>query len=353
MLIDENSCMLNTQLPLIDLHRHLDGNIRPKTVWQLAEKNHIVLPEADFKRFLPHIKITDTEPDLLAFLAKLDWGVNVLKSLADVERIAFENVEDAKLAQLDYAELRFSPYYMAKNHQLPLEGVIEAVIAGTKRGQDQFSIPINLIGILSRTFGIKHCQAELKALLRFKQSLIAIDLAGDEYNFPGNLFESHFKQVRDAGLQVTIHAGEAAGPESVWHAIKYLGATRIGHGVACVKDKSLMTFMQQHNISIETCLTSNYQTGTVVDLNTHPIKTFLANNLTVCLNTDDPAVEGIELSDEYRLAATKLKLNPAQVSQLQSNAIEMSFLSSHEKNSLRKLKQLNPSKLTKNSNNKD
>ena len=331
--------MHNTQLPLVDLHRHLDGNIRPKTIWQLAQKNNIKLPADNFESFLPHVQITDSEADLIAFLKKLDWGVGVLKSLDDVVRIGYENVEDAFNANIDYAELRFSPYYIAMTHNLPIEGVVEAIIEGVNKGKEKFSTKTNLIGILSRTFGVDHCQSELNALLAYKDNLVAVDLAGDEYNFPGSLFDNHFKQVKDAGLNVSVHAGEAAGPESVWHAIKTLGATRIGHGVACANDQQLMDYMRDHQISIESCLTSNYQTGTIQNLAIHPVKTFLANDLLVCLNTDDPAVENIELAGEYQLAREVLQLSDAQITQLQRNAIQMSFLSESEKKALMNIKQ--------------
>ncbi len=331
--------MFNKQLPLIDLHRHLDGNIRPRTIWQLAQKNNIQLPTDNFESFLPHVQITDSEADLIAFLKKLDWGVGVLKTLDDVVRIGYENVEDAFNANIDYAELRFSPYYIAMAHNLPIEGVVEAIIEGVNQGREKLTTKINLIGILSRTFGIEHCQTELNALLAYKNDLVAIDLAGDEYNFPGSLFESHFKQARDAGLNISVHAGEAAGAESVWHAIEKLGATRIGHGVACAKDKKLMDYMREHQISLESCLTSNYQTGTIKNLANHPVKTFLANDLLVCLNTDDPAVENIELAGEFQLAQSLLGLTNVQINQLQYNAVQMSFLSTQEKTNLMTMKQ--------------
>lgn len=331
--------MFNTQLPLIDLHRHLDGNIRAKTIWQLAEQNDITLPADNFEAFLPYVQITDSEPDLLAFLKKLDWGVAVLKTLDDVVRIAYENVEDAFHANIDYAELRFSPYYMSMTHNLPIEGVIEAIIEGTRIGQSKFKTKVNLIGILSRTFGVDCCNKELNALLSYRDNLVALDLAGDEYNFPGQLFENHFAKARDAGLHITVHAGEAAGPESVWHAIEKLGAQRIGHGVACAKDQKLMDYMAKHNIGIESCLSSNYQTGTVEELANHPIKTFLANNLLVCLNTDDPAVENIELGYEFHLANQTLGLTEQHITQLQKNAIAMCFLTEQEKQTLLTCKQ--------------
>jgi adenosine deaminase len=326
--------MINSTLPLLDLHRHLDGNIRPTTIWQLAEQNNIALPTTEFNTFIPYVQIQNSESDLLAFLKKLDWGVAVLKNLDDVKRVAYENVEDAFSAGLQYAELRFSPYYMAMNHNLPVPDVVAAVVDGVQAGMKSFNIKINLIGILSRTFGVKQCQLELDALLTHKDKLVAIDLAGDEYNFPGELFVEHFKQVRDADLHVTVHAGEAGGSKSVWQAITELGATRIGHGVATIEDEKLMTFMVNNNIAIESCLTSNFQTGTVKDLSKHPLKTFLDFGIKACLNTDDPAVQGIEIKHEFELAQQVLQLTDDDITQLQNNAIEVSFLSDSDKVSL-------------------
>ncbi|WP_206485532.1 adenosine deaminase [Thalassotalea sp. G2M2-11] len=330
--------MVNPNYPLIDLHRHLDGNIRPATIWQLAQQHHIGLPTEQFDDFIPYVQIQDSEADLLAFLQKLDWGVKVLKTLDDCKRIAYENVEDAYNAGIDYAELRFSPYYMAQTHQLSPSDVVAAVIDGVNSGMKDFPVKINLIGILSRTFGVEKCQLELNAILDHKQHITAVDLAGDEYNFPGELFVEHFRQIRTADLQVTVHAGEAAGSESVWQAIKGLGATRIGHGVAISQDKTLTDYIRQHNIGIESCLTSNYQTGTIKNLAEHPIKTFLANELLVCLNTDDPAVENIELKHEFQLASDLLGFSDKQIFQLQQNALQVSFLSDNEKQALRDAK---------------
>jgi adenosine deaminase len=140
--------------------------------------------------------------------------------------------------------------------------------------------------------------------------------------------------VRNAGLQATIHAGEAGGAKSVWQAITELGATRIGHGVASIEDEKLMTYMVNNNIAIESCLTSNFQTGTVKNLSQHPLKEFLDFGIKACLNTDDPAVQGIEIKHEFDVAQQTLKLTDNEISQLQKNAIEVSFLSNNDKNTL-------------------
>lgn len=326
--------MINLKLPLIDLHRHLDGNIRASTIWQLAQHHDIALPTSTFNDFIPHVQIQQSEADLLAFLKKLDWGVAVLKTLDDVKRVAYENVEDAFNAGIDYAELRFSPYYMSMAYQLPISDVVAAIIDGVNSATKTFAVKINLIGILSRTFGVDKCQLELDAILNHKNDITAVDLAGDEYNFPGSLFVEHFKQVKKADLQITIHAGEAADASSVWQAIYDLGATRIGHGVAIANDEKLLAFMIANNIGIESCLTSNFQTGTIKNLALHPLKKFLKSGVKVCLNTDDPAVQGIELKHEYAIARNILQLTDADISQLQNNALAMSFLSTSEKQQL-------------------
>ncbi|MGB2079219.1 MAG: adenosine deaminase, partial [Vibrio sp.] len=227
--------MITTSIPVTDLHRHLDGNIRPQTILELGQSFDMTLPANDLESLRPHVQVIDTTPDLVSFLSKLDWGVAVLGDLDACRRVAYENVEDALNAQIDYAELRFSPYYMAMKHQLPIQGVVEAVVDGVQAGCRDFGIQANLIGILSRTFGTQACQDELNALLSQKHNLVAIDLAGDELGKPGELFVPHFKQVKDAGLAVTVHAGEAAGAPSMWQAIEQLGASRIGHGVKAIE----------------------------------------------------------------------------------------------------------------------
>ncbi|AXJ90920.1 adenosine deaminase [Acinetobacter pittii] len=327
--------MITKTLPLTDIHRHLDGNIRIQTILELGQQYNLDLPAYDIESLRPHVQVMDNQPDLLSFLSKLDWGVKVLASLDACKRIAFENMQDAAQQGLDYVELRFSPGYMGMTHQLPLEGVVEAVIAGVKEGSQAYGVQANLIGIMSRTFGQEACERELNALLAYKNDIKALDLAGDELGFPGNLFIDHFKKARDAGWHITVHAGEAAGPESIWQAIEELGAERIGHGVKAVQDLKLLDYLAKHQIGIESCLTSNIQTNTVPSLAEHPLKTFLEHGVLATINTDDPAVEGIEIQHEYLSAAPLAGLSPEQIYTAQENGLKIAFLSDQEKDELR------------------
>jgi adenosine deaminase len=329
--------MINHNLPLTDIHRHLDGNIRIETILQLGRKFNLPLPATTIESLRPFVQVVETQPDLMAFLSKLDWGVAVLGDLDACYQVAYENVEDAKNARIDYTELRFSPYYMAMKHNLPIQGVVEAVIAGVAAGSKDFNVKTNLIGILSRTFGIEACQLELAGLLSQKDKLVAIDLAGDELGQPGEQFVKHFKKVRDADLRVTVHAGEAAGAVSIWQAIQALGAERIGHGVKAIEDPKLMNYLAVNDIGIESCITSNIQTSTISDITQHPIKQFLEHGIMASINTDDPAVEGIELPFEYEVAAIDAGLSLEQITQAQINGLDIAFLSAQEKQALREI----------------
>ncbi len=325
---------MNPRIPKVDLHRHLDGNIRPATIWELAQLHQLSLPATSVAGLIPYCQIQDKTSDLLAFLAKLDCGVSVLANTDACHRIAYENVEDAKKEGLDYVELRFSPFYMARAHQLSVADVVEAVVQGCKDGERDFGVKVNLIGILSRTFGTDACSQELAGLLAYKDHITALDLAGDELGFPAPLFTDHFNQARDAGWFVTVHAGEADGPQSIWNAIELLGAQRIGHGVAAQHDEKLMAYLAEHNIGIEACPTSNYQTATVVNTAEHPMKRFLDAGLAVTLNTDDPGVSAIDLAHEYRVAKSVIALTDIELDAIQRNAVEQAFLSASEKQAL-------------------
>ncbi|MGQ8363754.1 adenosine deaminase [Glaciecola sp. 1036] len=322
---------MNAYLPRIELHRHLDGNVRPSTILELAKEQGTAFAKYSPEQIEKLVYIEDKTSDLLAFLKKLDYGISILQSPKNCYRIAWENVEDAYSEGLDYVELRFSPFYMAQPHHLNMHEVIEQVIAGVRDATHKFDVKVNLIGILSRTFGVENCNKELDAILDSAQHFVAVDLAGDEAGFPANLFQSHFKRVHDKGLKATIHAGEAAGPESVWDAIKLLGASRIGHGVKAIQDKKLMGYLAENQIGIESCITSNYQTGTWIDIATHPVKEFLSAGIEVSLHTDDPGVSNVTLTSEFELAKTTLGLSENQLTQLQKNALAQAYISSQEK----------------------
>jgi adenosine deaminase len=192
-------------------------------------------------------------------------------------------------------------------------------------------MPINLIGILSRTYGPEIAWKELDALLGQRQRIAGLDLAGDETHFPGELFTKHLKRARDAGWHITVHAGEAAGPASIWQALRDLGAERLGHAVTATQDTALMEYLAIHGIGIESSLTSNVQTSTVSNYASHPLRQFLEKGLLATINTDDPGISAINLRHEFEIAAPTAGLTIQQIHQAQANALTIAFLTEQEK----------------------
>lgn len=329
-------------LPLVELHRHIDGSVRLTTIIDLADKHRIKLPGSTVEELRPHVQVVERQPELMAFIAKMLWMTAVLGHVEDCERIARESVEDAHREGIDYVELRFSPWFMAEPHRLNLEAVVEAVVKGVTEGALATGVQVNLIGILSRTYGVDTAWKELEALLSQRDSIVALDLAGDEANFPPRLFTKHFARARDAGWHITVHAGESGGPENVWDALRLLRAERIGHGVRAMEDPALIEFLRENQIGIEVNLTSNVHTSTVPDLPSHPLGQMLKRGLLASLNTDDPGVSAIDLPFEYEVAAPAAGLSREQIRQAQYNALASAFLSDPAKKALLEKKRSSP-----------
>ncbi len=325
---------IDPKFPLVELHRHLDGCVRLETILEIGLKNNVGLPAKTLEELRPFVQITEPKPSIISYFEKFKWQTLVMIDYDGCSRIAYENVEDAKNEGIDHIELRFSPLFMAETHNLDPAAVTEAVVDGIQRGMQDHNICVKLIGIISRTFGPKTCFQELDALLTQKDHITALDLAGDEANYPAELFVDHFKIARDAGWHSCPHAGEAAGPESIWQVINLLGAERIGHAVTAPQDPALMDYLSANQIGIESNLTSNVQTTTVSDYASHPIKTFLKSGIKACLNTDNTSISAIDINHEYNIAAVKAGLSVEEIHQSQKNALDCAFLSDSEKKSL-------------------
>jgi adenosine deaminase len=328
--------MIAPDLPLVDLHRHLEGSIRVATILDLGQQHNVSLPADTVEGLHPFIVASAPKPDVMTFLMPcIQWMVGVLGDVKACHRIAYEAVEDAAREGLDYLELRFSPYFMAEPHHLNLAAVVEAVVDGAQQASRKFGLKTNLIGIISRTYGAEAGWRELEALLTKRDAICALDLAGDEINFPAELFVDHFTRGRDAGWHVTVHAGEGVNTQSVWQAIQLLGATRIGHGINVIDDPALMNYLAEHQIGLEISLTSNLQTSVVPSYAAHPLRNFVERGLLVSINSDDPVMSGIDLRYEYDVAAPAAGLTEADMRRVQENSLMMAYLSDGEKQQLR------------------
>ena len=307
--------MIHPSLPLIDLHRHLDGSIRLQTILDLARQHKLPLPAKNLEELRPLVQVTEPQPGIMAFLEKFEWMVGVLVDADACRRVAYENVLDAHAEGIHYIELRFSPLFMSQPHRLDPAAVTEAVVAGVRQGVEETGVRANLIGILSRHFGPKLAMQELNALLGQRDHLVA----------------------RDQGWGITVHAGEGAGAESIWQAMDGLGATRIGHATRLLEDPNLIDALRERGIGIEANLTSNVQTSTVPSFAAHPLKQMLELGLLATINTDDPGISNIDLPHEYNVAAPAAGLSAKQIRQAQQNALTLAFLPESEKEALQEL----------------
>jgi adenosine deaminase len=318
--------------PLVELHRHLDGNVRIETVLDLARRHGLELPAWTVEGLRPHVQITEREPSLVHFIGKFALLRRVMADYDAVRRIVRENLEDAAREGIDYIELRFSPYFMGEEHGLDTFGVVDAVCDALEEGRGKIPVRAKLIGIISRHYGPEIGKIELAAAIRGRErGVVALDLAGDEANFPGELFVRHFQEAREAGLRTIAHAGEAAGAASVRQAVLELGAERIGHGIRAVEDPAVLDLLAERGIPLEVCPTSNLHTSTVPDYRSHPLPALLRRGIACTLNTDDPSISGIDLAHEYRVASGELGLSPAEIRRMQETAVEAAFLTPAER----------------------
>lgn len=320
------------EVPLVDLHRHLDGNVRLTTILDIAQQHGIPLPAGDVEGLRPYAQVHGVVPSLVDFLTKFELLKQIFADAEAIERIAYENLEDAVAEGIDYIELRFSPAFMGERHGLTPRDVTGAICAGLRAARGRLPVQAQLIVIMSRHLGEERCWEELEAAIAYQsQGVVAVDLAGDEANFPGTRFCRHFERARAAGFRITVHAGEADGPASVRQAIEELGAERLGHAVHAIEDAAVLDLIAARGIAIESCPTSNVQTSTIANYAAHPLPAFLRRGLLVTLASDDPGISAIDLPYEYRVARDELGLTLDELRRMQANGVAAAFLSDAER----------------------
>ncbi len=323
---------MSNSYPLIDLHRHLEGCVRIETLIELGTEHGLALPAWSVEELRPYVQIDSPMPGLVAYFAKFELMQLCMASYEAIRRITYECIDDACSEGLDYLELRFSPVFMAEKHDLELDGVVEAVCDGLDEALRVLPMRAKLIGIMSRTYGPDPCWRELEAAIRGRdRGIVAVDVAGDEIKYPGELFVNHFQRAREAGMRVTVHAGESTSAAQVRQAIVELQAERLGHAVRAIDAPDVMDLIRRESVGIESCLTSNIQTGVVAAIAQHPVPEYLRRGLLVTLNTDNTVIGGVDLPGEYRLAERELGLSEMELVQLKQNALRVAFLSDEER----------------------
>ena len=321
-------------LPKTDLHVHLDGSVRPATLFSLAREQSIrlrVRSVAELRRFLASLTAGVSLP---RYLKAFDLTLKVLQERSALERAAFELAEDAHRERVRYMEVRYCPALHTR-HGLTMEATIEAVVAGLERARRRY-------GILTGTIlcGIRHLNPRLSVRLAelavafYGRGVVGFDLAGAEKDYPAKAHRKAFELVVRNNVNVTVHAGEAFGPESIAQALHYCGAHRIGHGTRLREDPAILSYVNDHRIPLEMCLTSNAQTGAVRTLRSHPFREYLGLGLRVTLNTDNRLVSSTTMTRELERAVTSLGLQPGDVRHVLLNGFKSAFLPFREKGTL-------------------
>jgi adenosine deaminase len=318
-------------IPKIDLHRHLEGSLRLTTLLEIGRAHGLDIPGTGQLRSL--VQINHEEPFTFQnFLSKFETLRLFYRSPEVISRVVQEAIADAAQDQLHYLELRFTPVALSKAQGFSLAAVMDWVCEGAKIAQHQNGIQVSLIASVNRHESLDMAeQVALLAAERRSKGIVGMDLAGNESKFSALPFSGIFREARQAGLYLTIHAGEWAGAGNISDAILQLGADRIGHGVRVLEEERVVELARDRGTVFEVCVTSNYQSGVVPALSDHPIQRMIAAGLNVTINTDDPSVSQITLSEEYRLVAEDLGMSLDTLKECVFNSAKAAFLSSERR----------------------
>jgi adenosine deaminase len=321
-------------LPKVDLHRHLEGSLRFETVRELARAHGMDLPATQELRGM--VQIQEDEPlNFQNFLSKFSTLRLFYRSPEIIGRITREAIADAAADNVRYLELRFTPAALSKAQGFPLAQVMDWVIEGAHQAEKEFGVITRLIASVNRHESLPlAAQVSYLAAERQGDGIVGLDLAGDEVGYPAGPFAKIFRSAQQKGLHITVHAGEWSTGENITQAIEDLGAERIGHGARVLESSRAIDLARERGIAFESCVTSNYQSGVVAEVSAHPLPLMLAEGLNVTINTDDPSISQIDLSNEYRLVCEEFGLALNELRQRVLSAARAAFLPEEERQRL-------------------
>ncbi len=290
------------KLPKVELHCHLDGSLRIPTILDLAKQDKVTLPTSSSDKLSKLLVIGKTRGSLEDYIKRFDITLSVMQTPEALRRTAYELIEDVAKENVRYIEIRYSPILHTEK-EMTIGESVEAVRRGLQRGQKDFGVKSGII-----VCGIRNISAAASLKLadltvRYKnKGVVGFDLAGAEENFPAKDHQEAFYMILNNNINATIHAGEAYGPSSIHQAIHHCGAHRIGHGTRLKENKDLMNYVNDHRITLEVCLTSNWQTRSIRSLKYHPLKYYYDQGIRVTINTDNRLMSGTTLTKEFLLA---------------------------------------------------
>ncbi|OQY38149.1 MAG: adenosine deaminase [Candidatus Cloacimonetes bacterium 4572_65] len=314
------------KLPKTDLHVHLDGSVRIDTMIDLATKHNIKLPTMDKEKLMEMVSCSDECKSLDEYLQGFHIANLVLQSAEGLERAAYELAEDSAKENVRYIEVRYSPI-LHTLQGLKLTEISDAVITGLRNAEKDFNIKTGVIICGIRNMGPANSVRLAELAVAYKnKGVIGFDLAGAEYNYPAKDHEDAFRLALKNNLNITIHAGEAYGPDSIHQALHYCGTHRIGHGTRLNEDGELLNYVNDHRIPLEVCFKSNFHTKAVDSLDVHPFGFYLDYGLRVTLNTDNRTVSNTTMTDEFMFVIEKLNLTYKEVKNIIINGFKSAFI---------------------------
>jgi adenosine deaminase len=325
-------------LPKVLLHDHLDGGLRPETVIELAKDvRYKKLPTTDPGELADWLHRGADRGSLPLYLEGYDHTIAVMQTEEALERVAYEMMEDMKKDGVVYVETRFAPIFHVEKG-LHAETVVKAVLRGLERGKKDFGVEYGLLLCAMRNMDPKISQEIAELAVDFRnQGVVGLDLAGEEGGYPPKKHVDAFHYIQRENFNITIHAGEAFGKESIWQAIQWCGAHRIGHATRLIEDMkvkdgevlsmgTLAQYVLDKRIPLEICLTSNVHTGAVKSVEEHPFGIYYRYRFRVTLNTDGRLMSGLTLTDEYQKAAEIFDLKLDELEKLTINAMKSAFI---------------------------
>jgi len=313
-------------LPKAEQHIHIVGSTRPETLLWLVEESGVDAPYEtveDVERFFQF-------RDFDYFISVYSTVVNCISDEGQFERITYEMLEGDALCNVRYVEASFSaPDHVLKG--LDYGGTLDAINRGVRRAKRDFGIDCNLRIDLVRNYGPERGMEVLDWIGEKGDNVVSVDIGGSEGGFPPEPYEAVYRRAREMGLHLVAHAGEAAGPESVWGALRSLGVERIGHGVAARGHPELLEYIRGRGVTIEACPVSNIRTGVVPSLREHPVREFFDAGISVTVSSDDPSMFGTDMNNEYIQLHRELGFTVDELFWLSLNAVESAFLPERER----------------------
>ncbi|MCA9551356.1 MAG: adenosine deaminase [Myxococcales bacterium] len=321
-------------LPKTDLHCHLDGSLRLRTILELAEQDRVPLGATDEDALARRLHLGENCESLEAYLEAFEVTLSVMQTEGALYRTAYELAADAAAENVRYMEVRYSPI-LHTQRGLPLPNIVEAVVQGLRDAERDHKIRSGVIlcGIRNMDPLMSFRMAELA--VAFKHAgVVGFDLAGAEVDYPAKNHVEAFRLILNNNVNCTLHAGEAYGPESIHQAIHYCGAHRVGHGVRLAEDGDLLNYVNDHRIALEVCPSSNVQTGAVRSLETHPMRFYFDYGIRLTINTDNRLITDTTSSKELWLAHQHMGFSLEELMQVIMMGFKSAFLPLRERRAL-------------------